>query len=146
MKTNIIGDDPLRWSKVFSILTGSTEETVLGAKAELSYLLGTRQNISNQNELNYVFESIAKAIPIFIESQTKKLGITREDVFSNFSSLEVWMMYFIYEYFIVEKNNKTFIQLFNRVLTHYYGYDGSERSMENAMPSFCKDLEYYIVR
>ena len=128
----------------FSLLTGSPEETVLGAKAELGSLLGTRKNISNQSELNYVFECIAKAIPVFIESRTKKLGITREEMLRKFPSVEAWMMYFIYEYFLVEKSNKTFIQLFNRVLTHYYDYDGSERSLENAMPSFYKDLNYYV--
>ena len=130
----------MRWSKIASVICGSSEETVLGAKAEISSLLGTRKSISNPEELAFVSESIMDAIPTYVSIKAKQYKVREEEVIKQFSSKEEFICGLVFEYLGEIRDNKTFIQTFNRVCTHYYQYDGTPQGLHYSLSLLCRDL------
>lgn len=120
--------------RALSILTGSSEETLHNARAEMSHNFG-RGVLSNQSEKNYVFETLIDYMPRYF---------TPEQIRSMYTG---HVTGFIVEDLAQSKKNEKFIQIFNRVMVYFYDYEfGNVSKLEPALLRMGEDFEQYVQR
>lgn len=111
--------------KTLSILTGSSEETLLNARAEISNSVG-KGNISTESERTFVFEKFAS----FIERN----GLPRELEDEPTGMIIAFILDFL-------------VQVTNRVLVDFYNYELEKSdTLIPALLEMGEDFESYIVK
>jgi hypothetical protein len=122
------------FTKALSILTGSSEETLYNARAELSNNLG-KGVLSNQAEKEYVFETIIDYLPRYFKAE--QLG----------SMYTGHAIAIIIDDLTKSKINEKFIQIFNRVMVYFYNYEiNNIRTLEPALLRMGEEFEDYVQR
>lgn len=118
--------------KALSVLTGSSEETLLNARAEMSNKFGSGR-LSTETEREYVFEQLY----LFLKNN----GIPRE--LSNEPTGVI--IGFILDYLVQDKRNGRFIQVTNRVLVDFYNFElGNTDTLIEALLKMGIDFERYV--
>lgn len=131
----------MRWSKIFSLIVGSPESTVLSAKAEMEDKLGLRATVlSDESELNFVMDSIAYTLPAYIAYLADQYNITEKELVEKYPSAGTLIASLLLNYYIKEKNDKEFFQMLTRVLITYFGYDGTPETLNVSLEYFCQEL------
>lgn len=115
-------------------MTGSSEELLLTARAEVSNNLGSG-SISNQSEKEFVFERFYKFI--------KTNGLPEELRYEQTGIILAWIL----EVLIQDTNNHKFLQVNNRVLVDYYNYELKKGdTLILALLKMGVDFEDYVVK
>ncbi|MBM7614142.1 hypothetical protein [Alkaliphilus hydrothermalis] len=113
--------------KTLSIILGSSEETLVTAKTELSRTLGDKR-ISNDTEKNYILDMIAKDVIIHRCYGELDVEVIVMEQFNNY--LKSW--------------NRLQLQMLNRVLVCFYGYKlGDINTLPIAIKNLTFDLKVY---
>ncbi|CAM5199704.1 hypothetical protein UACE39S_05812 [Ureibacillus acetophenoni] len=118
--------------KALSVITGSNEETLLNARAELSNNFGSG-HLSNETERDYVFNELFKFF--------QKNGIPNE--LKNEPTGAI--IGFVLDYLSQDKKNTKFLQVTNRVMVDFYNFElGNSETLIRALMKMGHDFEYYI--
>lgn len=122
--------------KFLSLLTGSDEETMLKARAEVAHAIGSSK-VSNIKEKEYVFDCYLNLIANLTdpnEINKYSLGYTLMSVTDNLT-----------QNYLHEPEMVEFLQAVNRVLVHYYGFIlGNPNTLTSAFEKMGNDLEIYL--
>lgn len=123
-----------KFMKFLSILTGSSEETLHNARAEVSHHYG-KGILSNEQERLFVFETLMNDLPrMFSIEQANRMPT---------GAIIGQMM----EVYTRDKQKEKFVQIFNRVMTHYYNYEfNNVNSLIAALEMMGNDFEYFIAQ
>nr|WP_106780791.1 hypothetical protein [Lysinibacillus timonensis] len=120
--------------KALSIITGSSEETLHNARAEMSNHYG-KGLLSNESEKQYVFEQIINYLPQYFSPQEIRQSPTG------------YIIGFIIDDLAQHKKNEKFIQVFNRVMVYYYNYEMNKiETLEPALLQMGYEFESYVQR
>lgn len=120
--------------KTLSLLTGSSEELLLNARAEVSNNLGSG-SISSESERTFVFDRFLKFL--------KENGLPRE--LENEPTGVILAI--ILDILVQDKKNHKFIQVNNRVLVDFYNYElGNNNTLMPALMKMGVDFEKYLER
>ena len=116
--------------KALSVITGSSQGTLLGAKAEISNILGGGK-LSSEQEKRFVFEKLITDLPSFYTIEEANSMHTIE-IIGN-----------MIEYYIHAEPK--FVQIFNRVMIYYYNFElRKEETLIPAFETFSKDFEKFV--
>lgn len=119
--------------KILSFLTGSSQETLLTAKAEMLNNL-EKGDLSSADERKFVFEKLANDMFELYEDKVEVIQLMpMVEIVGEI--LEDHM----------KRGDKNFLQIFNRVLVYFYDYElGNQDRFIPAMMTFSEDFEEYI--
>lgn len=121
--------------KYLSMATGSSQETLLNARAEMSNAIGSK-SLSHEKERLYVFEKLNTDMQNHGSSY-----INYEEI--KHMPIEVILPY-MSEYYQDTKQNE-YMQIVNRVLVYFYNYElGNHDSLVKALTPFTYDFIDYL--
>lgn len=122
--------------KFLSLLTGSNEETILNARAEVAHAIGSSK-VSHIKEKESVFDRYLNLLANLTdpnEISKYSLGYTL-----------MWVTDALTQNYRHAPEMVEFLQAVNRVLVHYYGFIlGNPNTLPSAFEKMGNDLEIYL--